>query len=251
MKKLTSILTLALLSTACLGSDFTDSLSGTWQLTSGTVNGVEIPLVETHPITITFDGDMVGGTASCNGYGGTYELSAASITFSDMAITEMACMPQETMEAEALYTTGLAVVDTVEVEDGLTLSGPGVELVFESLPPVPDAELTNVVWALDGLVTDDAVSSVSGERATIEFFSDGSMLGGTGCRLLTGHYVINGAELTMTDLSAEGPDCDPDMAGQDNHVVSVLEGTVRIEIVETRLTITASGGEGLTYVAEG
>lgn len=241
---------IAVLSTACLGADFADSVEGSWQLTSGTVHGGEIQLVETHPITIHFEGDAVGGTASCNQYGGVFELSGSSISFSDLAMTEMACFPHETMDAEALYSQALGMVTTVEVDDGLTLSGPDVELVFTSLPPVPEAELTNTVWVLDGLVGGDAVSSVSGDRATLEFFTDGSMLGGTGCRLLSGHYRVNGAEVVVTDLEAQGTDCQADLAEQDQRVVSVLEGTIRIDIADDRLTLSSVGGEALTYVAE-
>lgn len=243
-------LAIALLATACLGSDFGDSLEGSWQLTSGAVDGKEIPLTDTHPITLIFDGEDVGGTASCNGYGGTFELSGSTIRFGDLALTEMACMPEETMQAEALYSRALAVVTTVVLDDHLTLAGPGVELEFEMLPAVPQAELTNTVWVLDGLVTGDAVSSVSGERATIEFFSDGSVLGSTGCRLLTGHYVVNGAEVVMTDLSAEGLECHPDLARQDDHIISVIEGTMRVDVAGNRLTVTAAGGDGLAYVAD-
>jgi heat shock protein HslJ len=238
------------MSTACLGSDFADSLEGSWQLTSGTVEGQDIPILETHPVTITFDGDEVGGTAACNGYGGSYELSGSKISFGDLAMTEMACLPQEAMVAESLYARALTLVTRASVEGELILEGPDTRLVFEALEPVPDAELTNTVWVLDGLISGDAVSSVSGERATIEFFTDGSVLGGSGCRLLSGHYRVSGAELVITDLEAQGADCDPDLDGQDNHVVSVLEGTIRVGIEGNRLTLTATGGEGLSYLAE-
>lgn len=251
MRRTTLLIAIAAISTACLGSDFADSVEGSWQLTSGTVEGDDIPILETHPITITFDGDQVGGTAACNGYGGSYQLSGSKISFGDLAMTEMACSPQEAMVAESLYARALGLVTTVSVDGGLVLEGPDTRLVFEALQPVPDAEMTNTVWVLDGLISGDAVSSVSGDRATLEFFTDGSVLGGTGCRLLSGHYRVSGADLVITDLEAQGADCDPDLAGQDNHVVSVLEGTIRVNIEGNRLTLTASGGEGLSYLAEG
>lgn len=249
MRRTTLLIAIAAIATACLGSDFGDSVEGSWQLTSGTVEGEDIPILETHPVTITFDGDNVGGTAACNGYGGSYELSGSNISFGDLAMTEMACLPQEAMVAESLYARALSLVTTVSVDGDLILEGPDTRLVFEALEPVSDAELTNTVWVLDGLISGDAISSVSGERATIEFFTDGSVLGSTGCRLLTGQYRVSGADLVITDLEAQGA-CDPDLTGQDNHVVSVLEGTIRVDIEGNRLTLTASGGEGLSYLAE-
>lgn len=239
-----------LLMSACLGSDFAESLQGTWQLVSGTVGGEEIPVLDSHPITLTFEGDRVGGTASCNGYGGTFSLSGSTVGFGDLAMTEMACASPETMEAETLYARALTLVNTLTIDQTLTLSGPDVTMSFDHLEPVPDAELIATVWVLESLIDGDSVSSVSPGRATVEFFTDGSTLGGTGCRLLSGHYVVNGAELVVTDLAAEGPDCDPDLARQDDMVISVLETPMRVEIVDRRLTLTAPGGDGLAYLAD-
>jgi len=251
MKRLVFLPVLALVAVACLGSDFADSVEGSWQLTEGTVNGESISIIESHPITITFEGDQVGGTASCNSYGGTFELDGSTVTFSNLAMTEMACMPEETMVAEQLFGSGLTMANTLTLDGSLVLSGPGVELNFDALEPVADAELTNAVWVLDGLIQGDAVSTpVAGSNATIEFFTDGSVLGDTGCRPFSGQYQINGAEVVVTELAADGHECEPDMAEQDNRVISALEGTFRVEIDGGRLTTWAHGDEGLTFVAE-
>jgi heat shock protein HslJ len=102
-------------------------------MTSGRVDGEEIPLLDSHPITITFEGSEVSGTAACNGYGGTFELDGSEITVGALAMTEMACFPEETMQAEAMFGTALPRVQTVAIDDQMTLSGEGVELVFESV----------------------------------------------------------------------------------------------------------------------
>ena len=135
MWRITLLTVLVLIATACLGSDFADSLEGSWQMTSGTVDGESIPILDSHPITITFEGDQVSGTASCNGYGGSYELEGSGVTFSDLIMTEMACSPQETMEAEAKFAEAITRVDTVSLDEQLTLSGDGVEMVFEVFEP--------------------------------------------------------------------------------------------------------------------
>lgn len=133
MRKLALLSLIAMLATACLGSDFADSVEGSWQMTSGTVDGEDIPLLESHPITITFEGEQVSGTAACNGYGGTFELNGSEIAVGGLAMTEMACFPEETMEAEAMFATAISRVETVAIDDQMTLSGEGVELVFEAL----------------------------------------------------------------------------------------------------------------------
>ena len=251
MKRLVLVAVMAVVATACLGSDFADSVEGSWQLTEGTVNGEVVPIIDSHPITLTFDGEQVGGTASCNSYGGTFQLDGSTISFSNLAMTEMACMPEETMIAEQLYASGLTMVEALTLDQTLVLSGPDVELTFDRLEPVPDAELTNTIWVLDGLIAGDSVTSpVADSRATVEFFTDGSMLGDTGCRPFAGKYKINGAEVVLTELAADGHECEPGVADQDSRVISALEGSFRVEIENDRLTTWTHGDEGLTFLAE-
>jgi heat shock protein HslJ len=226
-----------------------DPMGSTWQLESGTSDGEPIPILDSHPITLSFTEDGAGGTAACNGYGGSYSISGDTITFSELFQTEMACFPEETMESERRYLEALTRVETISItEETLTLSGDDTELTLAKLPPVPASELTGTVWVLDGLITGDTVSSVSGERATLELFSDGSMLGSTGCRTLNGRYVISGAQVALNELAAEG-DCPAELQEQDDLVVSVLGDGFGVTIEGDTLTITSIGNEGLIYKA--
>lgn len=225
-------------------------LDGSWQLTSGTHQGTAIEPIATHPVNMTFDGSEVTGTAACNRYGGTFDTTGSEISFSEMIRTEMACFPTEVMDLEDNYLTALLSVTGVSVTDGLlVLSGDTTTLEFEELPPVPTADLLGTVWVLDGLVSGDSASSVGGDRATLELFSDGSLLGATGCRTVTGTYVESAGSIETPTLSAEG-ECPDDLSSQDSHVISVLGGLFRAEVDGQRLTLTQSGGEGLTYRAE-
>jgi heat shock protein HslJ len=221
-----------------------------WELTEGTVDGQPVPIVDGHGITLSLTDEGVGGTAACNGYGGMYEIAGDQITFSELFGTEMACTPEAVMESEQTYLRGLLLVDTFSMTDeNLTLSGEGVELVFAALPPVPTADLTGTVWVLESLVDQDSVSSVGGERATLELFSDNSMIGSTGCRGLHGRYETTGADVTMPELAAEG-DCPPDLEAQDSHVISVLGDGFRASVEGQVLNLSSSGGLGLVYRAE-
>lgn len=250
MRRLAFLTVLALAIPACLGSDFADSVEGSWEMTSGTIDGEDIPVLDSHPITINFEDNKVSGTASCNGYGGTFELAGSSITISDLAMTEMACFPEETMRAEAMFGEAIMRVHTVSVDGGLTLTGDGVELVFEALEPVPDSELTGVHWVLDGLIEGDAVSTpVAGSEAFIELSADGSATGDTGCRPFSGEFVIDGAEVLMTQLAADGHECEAAFADQDDLFLSVVGDGFRVEIEGDRLTMWSRGNDGLTFTA--
>jgi heat shock protein HslJ len=226
------------------------SIAGAWQLEEGTLDGDPIPLVDGFPITLTIDAETVGGTAACNGYGGSYTFEDGEIAISELGATAMACVPEETMAAEAAYLEALTRATTVSAtDDQLTITGEGVELVFNELPPVPTADLTNTVWVLESLIEGDSVSSVGGERATLELFTDGSMLGSTGCRNLHGRYVVSGGEVQMPEFAAEG-ECPQELQAQDSLVVTVLGDGFRALVEEDILTVTSAGNLGLTYRAE-
>jgi heat shock protein HslJ len=225
-----------------------DDITGAWQLTSGTVDGNAVPMEPGYPITLTIEDGEMGGTAACNGYGGTYQADGGRISFGAISITEMGC-DGGVMDSESAYMAALSAVDEYRIGDqALTLTGPGVELSYELLPPVPTSELVGTVWILDGLISGDAVSSVGGEEATLELFSDGSLIGSTGCRTLTGSYVVSGASVEFTDLAAAG-DCPPELEDQDGHVVTVLGDGFRVEIDGNRLIASSAGDLGLTYKA--
>lgn len=251
MKRIVLFSMLALVTAACLGSDFADSLQGSWELASGTVDGEEIPLLDSHPITIQFDGDQVRGTAACNTYFGGYEVSRSRISFDALALTEMGCFPDQVMRAEAMYADAISRVESVSLDGDLTLSGEGVELVFDASDPAPDAELNGTVWALDSLVRGDSVSTpVSGSRATIEFFSDGSVLGDTGCRPFSGQYTVSGREVVVTEITADGHECEPGYADQDQHFLDAIGDGFRVDIDGRRLTVWGRGDIGLVFISE-
>jgi heat shock protein HslJ len=221
-----------------------------WELGSGMVDGVEVALVAGFPITLTITDDTAVGTAACNGYGAEVSMSGTEIAFSEMFWTEMACAPDEVMESEAQYIEALPRVSAFSGTDQrLTLTGGGVELDFVALPPVPIDGLTGKVWVLDSLIQGDSISSAGGERATLELYTDGSMLGSTGCRGLHGRYVVSGAEVQMPEMAAEG-ECSADLQAQDSHVVSVLGDGFRVVLDGSSLTLTSTGGQGLDYQAE-
>jgi heat shock protein HslJ len=167
-----------------------DDLTGVpWQLVSGRVDGSAIPLVEGYPITMTLFEAELAGRAACNEYFVTLSRSGSTIDLApEWSSTAMGCSPEAVMESERSYLDALLQVDTLTTDSGtLTLSdGSSVELNFVALPPAPIADLTGSVWVLTRLIDGDSVSNAAGDRATLELYTDGSMLGSTGCRTLHG-----------------------------------------------------------------
>ena len=159
----------------------------------------------------------------------------------------MLCHPAEVMASEAAYIFAIQRIDLAALDgEVLVLTGPEVELRFAALPPVPEQALIGTVWVMDGLIDRDSVTTVQGENLTLELSEAGTLTALTGCRTLTGTYVVVGDEIKTPQLGAEGQ-CTAELAAQDSRVVTVFEGGFTVEIDGNSLTLTASGNEGLLY----
>jgi heat shock protein HslJ len=70
-------------------------------------------------ITATFEDGQVRGSAGCNSYGGSYQISGGTISVGAVAITEMACLePEGVMEQELLFVEFLTDAQTFRLADG-------------------------------------------------------------------------------------------------------------------------------------
>ena len=228
-------------------SDDSLDLSGAWVLTRGEGPGGPIQVPDGWRVTLNFTGEDEFGGQACNYYGGTYDLGAdGAVSFSNMFMTEMAC-EEPMMTVESTYHAALTAVNrAARSGNELTLRGDGAELVYSLLPPVPDEALQGTRWMLESLIQGDAVSSVQGD-AWLILEPDGTMTGSTGCRDLSGRYVISGDQLMWTDLRAEG-ECSAGLEQQDRIVVGVLEQPI-VAIEGNRLTLSQPDGTGLGYLA--
>jgi heat shock protein HslJ len=120
---------------ACAGfspSDKANLAGEIWVLTN--LNGID--LIENHQPTIQFEADQVSGNASCNHYGGGYQIKGDTLRFEGLFSTEMACLdPDGLMEQERIYLELLGSADRFELsdsEDVLTIyASPHQILTFE------------------------------------------------------------------------------------------------------------------------
>ncbi len=107
-------------------------VTGDWQMTSGTIDGGPFPAVDDAPITLSVTGTQISGRAACNQYGGEIVVEDGRPRFNLTSMTEMACA-EPVMAAEAAFNAALPrVVGAARHGEHLTLTGPGVELLFES-----------------------------------------------------------------------------------------------------------------------
>lgn len=251
------LVTAAVLVAACgteSSSGDAEPLDGIWELGSATVDGEAITLLDDFRVTATITGDEIGGRAACNSYGATMQIVDGGVTFEEMGSTAMLCEPP-VMEVEEAFMTALDRVNSVSRSGPLLVfTGPGVDLEFKLLAPAPMADLVGVTWMLSEIVHGDTVTSAAegadgpGEKAMLVLHQDGTLAGHTGCRRLSGQFVVSGDEIVFTSFITDG-ECIPELWWQDNQVVSVLGDGFTAEIVGRRLTVTSTGGEGLVFRA--
>ena len=243
------------------------SPQGSWVLADARPS-IEVPADARITLSVEPDGGawQVSGTSACNSYGGTVVTDGERWRGEGFGMTEMACEPPR-MDAEAAYLDALLTVDTWArpSEDELRLTGPGTQLRFTALAPVPTAELTATTWVLDGLTVgtgaDASVSSTvaDAEEATLHLDVDGTMAASTGCRAFEGEWLETGDEILLTtfgeregspNVADDGtPTCSAAVIAQEDHVLSVLGDGFGAEVEGDQLTLSSRDGLGLTYRA--
>lgn len=136
-------LTLALSLTAGCGGTIgaggdgqTDSAAGAWVLVEGAVGSEPVPVLEGHEQTLEIDRERWSGTAACNRYDATVALEDGHVALDELSVTEMGCMPEEVMAAEALYLEALGAIDRLGQPhpDALILEGGDARLEYERRP---------------------------------------------------------------------------------------------------------------------
>lgn len=223
---------------------------GAWELAAGMVDGVALPVLDDNPITVVVEGSRISGRSACNEYGGRIEPAPAGVVIGELSGTDMACAPDEVMALESAYLAALRRVRSIDVVEGsLAMRGDGVDLRFERQPEPPVAELVDTTWVLETIFVGDIASTPTGEPAALELRSDGTLVGGTGCRSFTGRWIQAGAEIQAPELRMGEMECPSELASQDSHVVSVIGDGFIPSIEGDLLTLLDPGGVGLVYRA--
>ena len=184
-----------------------------WQLTE--MAGADGAMVT--PITIptlAFENDGVAGNASCNQYFGGYEIDGSSISFGQLASTEMFCGEPGVMEQETAYLAALASVDTWSM-DGETLtlsSGDTALLAYVAI----SQELAGSSWDLlaynNG--TGGFQSTVIDVAVTALFAEDGTLSGSAGCNSYNATWEADDDKLEIGPVASTAMACADEAVNQ-------------------------------------
>jgi heat shock protein HslJ len=177
------------------GAAAVGTLAGTsWTLTS---LGGQPPLAGS-PITANFQEDgNVAGSAGCNRYNATYEVSGDKITFRLVSSTLMAC-PGPVMAQEGAYLKALEQSATFKVDaTQLTLFDTGGKALAAFAPQ--SMELVGTSWKVTFYNNGKQalVSVIIGTQLTADFAKDGRLSGSGGCNQYSADYKTAGKSITI------------------------------------------------------
>ena len=205
-------------------------------------------LLEGTQVQLTFAAGNIGANAGCNQLSSGYALEGDVLVVDAMAMTQMACTPASLMDQDTWLSALLTSRPNVALDgDTLTLTSDGTVLTLQDREVTnPDLPLEGTTWNVEGLISNDAVSTVpAGGRVPSLVLADGSVSVDTGCNRGNGGYELGEGEITFGPLATTRAACtDPAAAETERIVLATLTGTAAYEIEADMLTLR-NGAEGL------
>ena len=218
------------------------------EFSSTSVDGHD--LVEGTDISIAFMDGSLSANAGCNTMGGDYELEGDTLEVGPMFSTEMGCEPA-LMEQDEWLADFLMSGPAVSLDgDELRLDGDDATTInmLDRESADPDRPLENTLWVVDGIVANDAVSTVpEGATASITI-TDGMAAVETGCNAGSTSVEVTDTTLTFSPMAITMMACPPAETELQDAVLAVLDGEVSYEIEANRLSLrraTPAGEIGL------
>ena len=223
--------------------------------TAVTQNGTDRPLVAGSRIRLDFSTEgQIGIQAGCNSMSGRYRVQGDRLTLTDgLTSTEMGC-PQPLMEQDdwlsRLFTAGITV--TWDGGTRLIVTGGSTTIrLLDERTAVPDVDLWETTWLLDGVEQGDTVSSAMvGTTPSIRFVrgtqgsGSGSVQVRTGCNTGSGPVEVTDGAATFGPVALTRRACtDPAATAVENAMVTVLQdgAPARLTIKGDRLRLTRAG----------
>ena len=237
-------LSIALLTAACSSNGGDMPTDHSWMLTgiAGPDGTMATPL--TIP-TLAFEDGSASGNASCNQYFGPYEIDGSSITFGQLASTQMFCEEPGVMDQEATYLAALTAVDNWSMDgETLTLSSGNTALLkYEAI----SQDLAGSSWDLIAYNngTGGFQSAVIDVPVTAIFEEDGTLSGSGGCNSYTGSWETDENSIEIGPLASTAMACEPDLMDQETRYLAVLQEADTYRVDATTLEMFDAEGTRL------
>ena len=200
-------------------------------------------------LRLTFDGESLGASGGCNSIGGTYRIEGGKLVADQLMTTEMAC--EEPLMAQDAWLIGLLAGSLIGLaDDTLTLQQEGIRVTFRDREVAdPDRPVEGTRWVLDGILTEQAASSVPAGVVAALTFADGNVQVEAGCNGGSGSATIGEGTIAFGPIATTRMMCDEPRMEVEAAVLGVLQGDVAFEVEAATLTLTA-GPNALKFRAE-
>ena len=195
-----------------------------WQLTEiAASDGTMTALATDSAPTLILEDGNAAGNASCNQYGGSYDLDGSSITFGPFFSTEMFCGDPGVMDQEMAYLAALQSVDAWAVDgETLTLSSGGDPvLTYAAI----SQDLAGSSWDLIAYNngTGGFQSAWGDEPVTATFADDGTLSGSAGCNNYNTSWEANDGSLEIGPAASTKMMCaDEQIMTQESRYLELL-----------------------------
>ncbi|HKP55284.1 MAG TPA: META domain-containing protein [Polyangiales bacterium] len=207
--------------------------------------------VENTTVRLRFHDGQLSLQADCNTHAGEYAVRDGVLIFENVGSTEIGCEPALQKQDEQLVEF-LTSEPQLDLDDErLTLTQAKIELVFLDREVAdPDRPLVGTLWAVDTLIDGDSASNLPlTKEPTIQFDDDDKLHVDTTCNTGSGRYQVDGARITLEDVSYTEVACSGASGSVETHIQAVLrDGTLMFEIDAARLRLER-GSKGLGALA--
>jgi heat shock protein HslJ len=233
------------------------SLEGNlWGLESYAGNDSQmVDVIPGSEVTAEFVDGQINGSAGCNNYFGSYELSGNSLTMAGpFGITEMFCAsPPGVMEQESQYMVTIQDAASYVIEgDQLQISNTDGEtiLVYTLVQPT---SLEGTSWLMLSYNNGKGglASTLLDTEITAEFM-DGTVSGSAGCNNYHASYELDGNHISFGPAATTRMFCaEPEgVMEQENQYLAALQSVATYEIKADALEMfDADGTRMVTYQA--
>lgn len=216
--------------------------------TSVTEQGKPRTMVEGTKVDLRFtDDDRLIANVGCNMMQGPVSLDGGKVTVAELSSTAMGCPKPELHQQDEWLSKLLDAKPSWKLDGAnLVLTGGDTEIVLATEAP---ATLEGGTWIVDGIITNDTVSSVPGDARTTFVFKDGIIAVDNGCNYKGGggrSYQVDGQKITFETGPKTLIKCSPSVEIVEEAVDAALDkGEITYKIDRNTLTLTNPSGAGL------
>jgi heat shock protein HslJ len=222
----------------------------TWNLTAYTdAKGAEVPGTTGANVgTLNFAADgSFSGSTGCNRLVGQYTQNGSSLTMTPGPMTKMACPADVTAQENAIlaalpkvasFTSGTALVLTAA--DGATL------LTYSA----GTATLAGTSWTATGINNGKGavVAQAGTDNVTIDFGTDGTVSGSSGCNTYNGNYTADAGTISFGPLAQTMKACEDAIMQIEQQYTAALAASTVYQLEGSTLTLRdASGATQVTF----